>query len=44
MRLERLIRLLRMEGSVAERIGTASVIILGFIVGLYIGRIMLQIF
>lgn len=38
MRLERLIKLLRMEGSIGERLGTASVIVLGFIVGVGIGR------
>ena len=44
MRLERLMQLIRMDGSVGTRIGTASVIILGFSVGLYVGRMILQIF
>jgi hypothetical protein len=42
MRLERLIRLMRMEGSVGERVATASIIILGFVVGLSLGRFLLQ--
>jgi len=32
-----------MEGSVGERIGTGIVIIVGFIVGVWIGRLLLQI-
>ncbi len=43
MRLERLIKLLRMNGSVMERIGTGVVIVAGFLVGLYIGRLVLQV-
>ena len=41
MRLERLIRLMRMEGSVGERIATASIIVLGFVVGLSFGRMIM---
>jgi hypothetical protein len=41
MRLERLIKLLRMQGSVGERIGTGFVIVAGFIIGLYVGRVIL---
>ena len=44
MRLERLKRLLRMEGSVGERIGTGIIIAVGFFVGLYVGRFILNIF
>ena len=43
MRWNRLIKLLRMEGSVGERIGTGIVVIAGFLVGLYVGRLLLQI-
>jgi hypothetical protein len=43
MRLDRVLKLLRMNGSVGERIGTGFVIVVGFIVGLYIGRLVLQI-
>ena len=44
MRLERILKLLRMEGSVGERIGTGIVIIVGFLVGLHVGRFLLNIF
>jgi len=37
-------KLLRMDGSVVERIGTGIVIIVGFLVGLYVGRFLLNIF
>ena len=43
MRLERILKLLRMEGSVGERIGTGAVIVVGFIFGLYVGRLLLGI-
>ena len=43
MRLKRLLQLIRMNGSVGERIGTGFVIVIGFIVGLYVGRLLLQI-
>ena len=43
MRWNRLIKLLRMEGSVGERIGTGIVVIAGFLVGLYVGRLLLEI-
>jgi hypothetical protein len=43
MRWNRVIKLLRMEGSVTERIGTGSVIIGGFIIGLWFGRLLLTI-
>jgi hypothetical protein len=33
-----------MNGSVGERIGTGVVIIVGFIVGIWIGRLLLDIF
>ena len=42
MRINRLLRLLRMEGSVGERIGTGVVIVVGFFVGLYVGRFLLN--
>ena len=42
-RWNRVIKLLRMEGSVGERIGTGVVIVVGFLVGLYVGRLLLQI-
>ena len=44
MRLNRIIKLLRMEGSVGERIGTGVVIVVGFLVGLHVGRFLLNIF
>jgi len=44
MRLDRVLKLLRMEGSVGERIGTGVVIIVGFIVGLHVGRLLLNLF
>ena len=44
MRLDRLLKLLRMEGSVVERIGTGVIIIVGFLVGLHIGRLLLNLF
>ena len=34
MRLKRILQLLRMQGSVGERIGTGLIIIIGFIVGI----------
>jgi len=37
-------KLLRMEGSVVGNITTGAVIISGFIVGLYVGRLLLNIF
>jgi len=43
MRLDRLLKLLRMNGSVGERIGTGIVIVGGFIVGLYVGRLLVQV-
>jgi hypothetical protein len=43
MRVDRLLRLLRMEGSVGERIGTGCVIVGGFIVGLWLGRFLLTV-
>ena len=43
MRWERVLKLLRMDGSVGERIGTGVVIVVGFLVGLYVGRLILQI-
>jgi len=43
MRMKRLIQLLKMNGSVWQRIGTGVVIVVGFIVGLYIGRLFLEI-
>ena len=43
MRLERLLKQLRMDGSVGERIGTGIVIIVGFLIGLYVGRFLLNI-
>ena len=43
MRIDRLLRLLKMEGSVGERIGTGIVIVVGFFVGLYIGRLLLTV-
>ncbi len=42
MRLDRLLKLLRMQGSVGERIGTGVVIVIGFLIGLYVGRFLLQ--
>ena len=42
MRLKRLLQLMRMQGSVGERIGTGFVIVVGFLVGLYVGRLLLQ--
>mgnify|MGYP003643123343 CR=1 FL=1 len=42
MRLDRLIKLLRMNGSVGERIGTGIFIVGGFIVGLWLGRLLVQ--
>ena len=44
MRLERILKLLRMEGSVGERIGTGFIIVVGFLVGLHVGRFLLNIF
>ena len=44
MRLDRLLKLLRMEGSVGERIGTGVVIIVSFLVGLHVGRLLLNLF
>jgi len=44
MRLNRITKLLRMEGSVGERIGTGVVIVVGFLVGLHVGRFLLNIF
>jgi len=44
MRLNRILRLLRMDGSVGERIGTGVVIIVGFLVGLHVGRLLLTLF
>ena len=44
MRLDRLLRLLRMEGSVVERIGTGVIIVVGFLVGLHVGRFLLNLF
>ena len=35
-------KLLRMEGSVRERIGTGVIIIVGFLIGLYVGRLILN--
>jgi len=32
-----------MNGSTGERIGTSVVIVVGFLVGLYIGRLLLEI-
>ena len=43
MRLNRILKLLRMEGSVGERIGTGVVIVVSFVIGLYVGRLLLQI-
>ena len=43
MRLDRLIKLLRMNGSVGERIGTGIFIVGGFIVGLWLGRLLVQV-
>ena len=43
MRWDRLIKLLRMNGSVVERIGTGIVIVSGFFIGLYVGRFLLEI-
>ena len=43
MRINRVLKLLRMNGSVGERIGTSVVIVVGFLVGLYIGRLLLEI-
>jgi hypothetical protein len=43
MRLNRLLKLLRMQGSVGERIGTGIFIVGGFIIGLWVGRFLLQI-
>ena len=43
VRIERLLRLMRMEGSVGERIGTGVIIAAGFIIGIYIGRLILSI-
>ena len=43
MRWNRLIKLLRMNGSVMERIGSGVVIVVGFLVGLYVGRFLLEI-
>ena len=43
MRIDRLLRLLKMEGSVGERIGTGTVIVVGFFIGLYVGRLLLTI-
>jgi hypothetical protein len=42
-RIDRVLKLLRMDGNVGERIGTGIFIIGGFIVGLWIGRLILQI-
>ena len=44
MRLHRILKLLTMEGSVWERIGTGVVIVVGFLVGLHVGRFLLNIF
>jgi len=38
MRLKRLFRLMRMEGSVGECIGSGAAIIAGFFVGVFITR------
>jgi len=43
MRIDRLLRLLRMEGSVGERIGTGIVVIGGFYAGLWFGRLLLTV-
>ena len=43
MRIDRLLRLLRMEGSVGERIGTVIVIVGGFYAGLWFGRLLLTV-
>ena len=43
MRLNRILKLLRMEGSVGDRIGTGIIIVVGFIVGLYVGRFLLTV-
>ena len=43
MRLDRLLKLLRMDGSVGERIGTGVVIVSGFLIGLYVGRLILNV-
>jgi len=41
-RWKNLKRLLRMEGSVGERVGTGVFVIGGFIIGVILGRIILQ--
>jgi hypothetical protein len=33
-----------MEGSVVERIGTGVIIVVGFLVGLHVGRFLLNLF
>ena len=43
MRLNRLLKLIRMEGSVRECIGTGAVVVTGFFVGLWLGRFLLTI-
>ena len=43
-RWKNLKRLMRMEGSVRERIGTAIFVIGGFYAGLWVGRLILNIF
>jgi len=43
-RWKNLKKLLRMEGSVVERTGTGIVVIAGFLVGLYVGRFLLNLF
>jgi len=42
MRLDRILKLLKMDGSVVARIGTGIVIVVGFIVGLHVGRFLLN--
>ena len=42
-RIDRLLKLLRMDGNVTERIGTAVIIIVGFLIGLHVGRLLLQV-
>jgi len=42
-RWKNLKKLLRMEGSAVGNITTGFVVIVGFIVGLYVGRLILQI-
>ncbi len=42
-RLNRVINLLKMEGNIIGRIATGSVIVVGFVIGLYVGRFLLTV-